>query len=84
MWETSAQGRHQMTPDNKPLILQGEQIPEMPDFMIVVLPKDAASVRKEVKQFGDVMWGIPTQCVVREYKVFLASVLKANTPHSLS
>lgn len=33
-------------------------------FILVVLPQNAAVLRKEVKQWSDMIAGIPTQCVV--------------------
>ncbi|EKM55524.1 uncharacterized protein PHACADRAFT_121053 [Phanerochaete carnosa HHB-10118-sp] len=34
-----------------------------PGFVLVILPANAAPLRKEVKQWGDMLVGIPTQCV---------------------
>ena len=39
-----------------------------PGFLLVILPQDAAPLRKEVKQWGDMFQGIPTQCVVGAMK----------------
>ncbi|KAG6334555.1 hypothetical protein ID866_4531 [Astraeus odoratus] len=39
-----------------------------PDLILVVLPASAAEIRLAVKQFGDVLHGISTQCV-REDKI---------------
>ena len=35
-----------------------------PSFILVILPAPAADIRKSVKQWGDVMMGVPTQCGV--------------------
>lgn len=43
-----------------------------PDLLVVVLPSSAADIRFAVKQFGDVFYGIPTQCV-REDKIARAN-----------
>ncbi|KAL6300526.1 Piwi domain-containing protein [Sparassis latifolia] len=32
-------------------------------FLLVVLPKDGADIRAQVKYWGDVLHGVPTQCV---------------------
>ncbi|KAJ2916815.1 hypothetical protein MD484_g3559, partial [Candolleomyces efflorescens] len=37
-------------------------------FLLIILPKEAASLRAAIKHWGDVMEGIPTQCV-REDKI---------------
>lgn len=34
-------------------------------FLLVILQESAAHTYREVKRFGDVTRGIPTQCVVR-------------------
>ncbi|KAH8117266.1 Piwi-domain-containing protein [Phellopilus nigrolimitatus] len=34
-----------------------------PTILIVVLPQNAAQIRKDVKQYGDIHYGIVTQCV---------------------
>ena len=34
-------------------------------FLLVILQESAAHTYREVKRFGDVTQGIPTQCVVR-------------------
>ncbi|PSS32032.1 hypothetical protein PHLCEN_2v2209 [Hermanssonia centrifuga] len=52
--------------------LEGIQPPKGPDgkylkikptFIIAVLPRDAPDIRKQVKQWGDIVYGVPTQCV---------------------
>jgi eukaryotic translation initiation factor 2C len=35
------------------------------DLLLIILPDDAAALRKAVKHWGDAIRGIPTQCVVR-------------------
>ena len=35
-----------------------------PGLVVVILPQSAGPLRKAVKQWGDLMQGIPTQCVV--------------------
>ncbi|KAH7929773.1 Piwi-domain-containing protein [Leucogyrophana mollusca] len=44
------------------------QPPSLPDLILVILPSNAADIRLAVKQWGDVINGISTQCV-REDKV---------------
>lgn len=39
--------------------------PPKPSIVVVILPVGSNDVRREVKQWGDVIRGIPTQCVVR-------------------
>ncbi|KAJ3557974.1 hypothetical protein NM688_g1184 [Phlebia brevispora] len=41
----------------------GDPLMPRPSFILVVLPANAAELRKQVKQWGDVKFGIVTQCV---------------------
>lgn len=46
-----------------------------PTFMLVVLPENAAVLRREVKQWSDMMSGIATQCVVRSTNSFSVALV---------
>ena len=39
-------------------------MPPKPSIVVVILPQGGNEVRREVKVWGDVRRGIPTQCVV--------------------
>ncbi|KAF7796477.1 hypothetical protein EIP86_007654 [Pleurotus ostreatoroseus] len=41
----------------------GRSVMPRPSIILVILPRDALEMRKQVKQWGDVQHGIPTQCV---------------------
>lgn len=47
------------------------------ELLIVILQESAATTYREVKRFGDVTHGIPTQCVVRIS--FVLNCVKADT-----
>ena len=48
----------------------------LPDLIIVVLPVSAESIRKQVKQFGNIEFGDAIQCLVHDCKAYLYSTLK--------
>ncbi len=43
------------------------------DLIIVVLPVSAESIQKQVKLFGDIEFGVATQCLVHECGAYLYS-----------
>ncbi|KAI5124360.1 hypothetical protein M0805_008966 [Coniferiporia weirii] len=43
-----------------------------PTIIVVILPQNAALIKKDVKQFGDILHGVVTQCV-REDKIMSAN-----------
>jgi hypothetical protein len=43
--------------------------PQRPDMIIIILPPEAGPIRQTVKYYGDVEYGIATQCVVSTYSM---------------
>jgi hypothetical protein len=48
----------------------------LPDLIIVVLPVSAESIQKHVKQFGNIEFGVATQCLVHDCRAYFYSTLK--------
>lgn len=45
-------------------------------FLVIVLPDNDASTYKHIKRFGDIVFGIPTVCVLGEEKKFYKTPVK--------
>lgn len=58
--------------DGLPLLPNGNM--QTPSFMLAVLPRDALEIRRQIKQWGDMRAGIPTQCIVRFQHICLRSL----------
>lgn len=46
-----------------------------PTIIFVILPDVAANICKGVKQFGDILFGVPMQCVVSDFSVVICAFL---------
>lgn len=52
-----------------------QELTAPPKFLLAILPDYGFSVKKDVKQFGDIMHGVPTQCVVRSFRTTFCGAL---------